>query len=145
MDETAAFEGSTLQVLVMDEVDRMLDLGFKSSVDMILKNLPTQRQTLLFSATVGKSIRDLGRLNMRPDYENIQIDNFDMVKSLAEAGAEQNEDEKLKSITPQKLLHYYMELGIDEKLDTLFSFLKSHSKQKVLVFMSSIKQVRFAF
>ena len=38
-----------------------------------------------------------------------------------------------------------MELGIEEKLDTLFSFLKSHSKQKVLVFMSSIKQVRFAF
>jgi ATP-dependent RNA helicase DDX10/DBP4 len=100
MDETASFEGSTLQVLVMDEVDRMLDLGFKSSVDMILKNLPTERQTLLFSATVGKSIRDLGRLNMRPDYENIQIDNFDMVKSQAETGAEQNEDEKLKSITP---------------------------------------------
>jgi ATP-dependent RNA helicase DDX10/DBP4 len=100
MDETSSFEGSTLQVLVMDEVDRMLDLGFKSSVDMILKNLPTQRQTLLFSATVGKSIRDLGRLNMRPDYENIQIDNFDMVKSQAETGVEQNEDEKLKSITP---------------------------------------------
>jgi len=64
MDETSSFEASTLQVLVMDEVDRMLDLGFKSSVDMILRNLPKERQTLLFSATVGKSIKDLGRLNM---------------------------------------------------------------------------------
>lgn len=43
------------------------------------------------------------------------------------------------------LLHYYMELGVDEKLDTLFSFLKLHQKQKILVFFSSRKQVRFAY
>jgi len=38
-----------------------------------------------------------------------------------------------------------MELKIDEKLDTLFSFLKLHQKQKILVFFSSRKQVRFAY
>jgi ATP-dependent RNA helicase DDX10/DBP4 len=38
-----------------------------------------------------------------------------------------------------------MTLKIDEKLDTLFSFLKSHMKCKVLVFMASIKQVRFTY
>lgn len=38
-----------------------------------------------------------------------------------------------------------MEVGIDEKLDMLFSFLKQHQKQKVLVFFSSRKQVRFAY
>ena len=38
-----------------------------------------------------------------------------------------------------------MELKIDEKMDTLFSFLKSHAKQKILIFVSSIKQVRFTF
>lgn len=92
MDETSSFEASTLQVLVMDEVDRMLDLGFKSSVDMILRNLPKERQTLLFSATVGKSIKDLGRLNMQPDYENIQIDNFDKIEDLAGTGEEKNEE-----------------------------------------------------
>lgn len=133
----------------MDEVDRMLDMGFKKDVDMILSNLPKKKQCLLFSATVGKSIRDVARLNMDTDFESIQIDNYAVVTSKAE-GAEDDVDEdgndiKLKSITPQKLLHYHMELEIDEKLDTLFSFIKSHQKAKILVFMSTIKQVRFAY
>jgi ATP-dependent RNA helicase DDX10/DBP4 len=51
----------------------------------------------------------------------------------------------MKSITPVKLLHYYMELPIEEKLDTLFSFVKAHPKSKVIVFFSSRKQVRFAY
>jgi len=38
-----------------------------------------------------------------------------------------------------------MELGIEDKLDTLFSFIKSHQKHKILVFMSTIKQVRFTY
>ena len=54
-------------------------------------------------------------------------------------------DSKLKSITPTTLLHYYMEVKIEDKLDILFSFLKSHLKQKILVFFSSRKQVRFAY
>ena len=53
--------------------------------------------------------------------------------------------EKIKSITPVKLLHYYMEMKIEDKLDTLFSFLKSHPKSKCLVFFSARKQVRFAY
>ena len=51
----------------------------------------------------------------------------------------------MKSITPTTLLHYHMELPIEDKLDTLFSFLKTHQKQKILVFFSSRKQVRFAY
>lgn len=58
---------------------------------------------------------------------------------------EQEETEKLKSITPVKLLHYYMTLKIDEKLDTLFSFIKAHPKSKILVFFSARKQVRYAY
>lgn len=50
-----------------------------------------------------------------------------------------------RNITPTKLLHYYMELKIEEKMDTLFSFLKSHTKQKILIFVSSIKQVRYTY
>jgi ATP-dependent RNA helicase DDX10/DBP4 len=38
-----------------------------------------------------------------------------------------------------------MELKIEEKMDTLFSFLKSHTKQKILIFVSSIKQVRYTY
>lgn len=52
MDETPGFEPSSLQLLVLDEADRILDMGFAATLDAILDNLPTHgRQTLLFSAT----------------------------------------------------------------------------------------------
>lgn len=52
MDETPGFEPSNLQLLVLDEADRILDMGFAATLDAILDNLPTEgRQTFLFSAT----------------------------------------------------------------------------------------------
>ena len=79
------------------------------------------------------------------------IHDFDSIESRANdyGGAETAEDkaltEQLKSITPVKLLHYYMQVNIEEKLDTLFSFLKSHKSSKCIVFFSACKQVRFAY
>ena len=46
---------------------------------------------------------------------------------------------------PNQLMQYYMKLRIEEKLDTLFSFLKTHPKSKILVFLSSCKQTRFVY
>ena len=47
------------QVLVLDEADRILDMGFAATLNAILENLPRQRQTLLFSATQTKSVRSV--------------------------------------------------------------------------------------
>jgi len=54
MDQTAAFEVDNLQMLVLDEADRIMDMGFQSSVDAIIEHLPKQRQTMLFSATADE-------------------------------------------------------------------------------------------
>ena len=81
LDETIEFDGSNLQVLVLDEVDRMLDMGFKREVDEIIRNLPRKKQTLLFSATVTKSLKDLARINMSKEPEYIQIHDFDHMES----------------------------------------------------------------
>ena len=43
MDETALFNGDNLQILVMDEVDRLMDLGFKDDIDNIVQFLPKDR------------------------------------------------------------------------------------------------------
>ena len=42
---------------VLDEADRILDMGFSATLDAILENLPAQRQTMLFSATQTKSVK----------------------------------------------------------------------------------------
>ncbi len=57
------------QLLVLDEADRCLDMGFSDTLNHIVTNLPTQRQTLLFSATQTSNVRDLARLSLRePQY-----------------------------------------------------------------------------
>ena len=65
LEETAGFDGSALQLLVLDEADRILDMGFQAQLDGILSYLPTQRQTMLFSATQTKSVKDLARLSLK--------------------------------------------------------------------------------
>ncbi|WP_373185534.1 DEAD/DEAH box helicase [Halopseudomonas sp.] len=54
-----------LQMLVLDEADRMLDLGFAEELDQIFSALPRKRQTLLFSATFSEAIRTLGKELLR--------------------------------------------------------------------------------
>lgn len=65
MDETTGFEAINLQILVLDEADRILDMGFAKTLNAILENLPKDRQTLLFSATQTKSVKDLARLSLK--------------------------------------------------------------------------------
>ena len=54
MNESEGFDPSNMKVLIFDEVDRILDMGFKDSIDQIMRNLPKGVQTVLFSATIGK-------------------------------------------------------------------------------------------
>ncbi|SDG57593.1 MULTISPECIES: DEAD/DEAH box helicase [unclassified Duganella] len=62
-----------LQTLVLDEADRMLDLGFERDLDILLEALPRQRQTLLFSATFSDEIRKLAK-GMLKDAVSIQVE-----------------------------------------------------------------------
>lgn len=59
--ERGAVQLSTIEVLVLDEADRMLDMGFLPAIRRVLSLLPAKRQTLLFSATMSSSIEQLAR------------------------------------------------------------------------------------
>jgi ATP-dependent RNA helicase DeaD len=56
---------SQIEVLVLDEADEMLNMGFQEDVEFVMAHLPEQRQTALFSATIPDPIRDLSRKYMR--------------------------------------------------------------------------------
>ena len=126
MDETVGFDCSTLKILVLDEADRILDLGFQHTVNAIIENLPSERQTLLFSATQTKSVRDLARLSLvEPEYVSVH--------------------ENSKHSTPQQLVQSYVTCKLPDKLSVLYSFIRSHLSSKIIVFMSSCKQVKFVY
>ena len=63
--ERGAIDFSGLETLVLDEADRMLDMGFWPAIQRVLKALPAKRQTLLFSATMSSEIERLARTTMR--------------------------------------------------------------------------------
>ena len=126
LDQTAAFETGNLRMLVLDEADRIMDLGFQSTVDALVEHLPRDRQTLLFSATQTKKVSDLARLSLRdPEYVSVH--------------------ESASSATPASLRQNYVVTPLPEKLDTLWSFIRANVKAKTLVFLSSGKQVRFVY
>ncbi|KAJ7805747.1 P-loop containing nucleoside triphosphate hydrolase protein [Mycena olivaceomarginata] len=129
MDQTVGFEADNLQVLVLDEADRILDMGFSRTLSALLSHLPKSRQTLLFSATQTDSVNDLARLSLK---DPVHI-------GIGDTGS------STSSAIPPNLEHHYLSCTLDQKLSILWGFIKTHLQSKTLVFLSSCKQVRFVF
>ncbi|KAJ6444932.1 ATP-dependent RNA helicase DBP4 [Purpureocillium lavendulum] len=126
LDQTAGFDADNLQILVLDEADRIMDMGFQSAVDALVEHLPKTRQTLMFSATQSKKVSDLARLSLKdPEYVSVH--------------------EAATTATPTNLQQHYITTPLPEKLDTLYGFIKANLKSKIIVFLSSGKQVRFVY
>lgn len=129
LDQNASLNCDNLRLLVLDEADRILDLGFSKTIKCILEFLPKSRQTLLFSATETKDVNSLARAFVK---------NYNVIK-LEEHG-------KNDYILPSNLENYFVRIShVGLKLEYLFSFLRYYSKSKILVFVSSCKQVRFVY
>lgn len=104
---------SHIEVLVIDEADRMFDMGFVADIRKIIQSVPTERQTMLFSATLSKEVRDL-TANIQKQPRTIQI------------GAPRNPAE---SVTQ----HIYP-VTKEQKLPLLLHMLEYQEMDSVLVF-----------
>ncbi len=143
-----------LQMLVLDEADRILDMGFAKTLDAILEHLPKERQTLLFSATQTKSLKALARLSLRsPQYVSVMARTQEEREEMEgkgdegdgeKEGKEGSDDAQIVG-TPMRLSQSYTVIPSHEKLAVLWSFLKTHLNAKIIVFFATGKQVRFAF
>lgn len=156
LEQTPTMDPNQVQMLVLDEADRLLDLGFKTQLTRIIEYMPTSRQTMLFSATQTKSVKALARLSLRkPEYVSV-LNIQDSAQAEAASNSEKPMNKALETVskggmhndrgkapTPANLAQAYAVCQLPNKVDVLYSFIRSHLKSKVIVFLSSCRQVQF--
>uniref|UniRef100_A0A667Y8D7 ATP-dependent RNA helicase n=1 Tax=Myripristis murdjan TaxID=586833 RepID=A0A667Y8D7_9TELE len=119
----------SLDVLVLDEADRLLDMGFEASLNTILGYLPKQRRTGLFSATQTQELEKLVRAGLR---NPVRI-------TVKEKGVAASSTQK----TPSRLSNYYTICRAEDKFNNLVAFLRQHKHEKHLVFFSTCACVEY--
>lgn len=114
-----------LQSLILDEVDRIMEVGFEEELKQIVNLLPKRRQTMLFSATQTEKIDALSKLALKKEPFYVGVDDHEDVATVS--GLEQG----------------YIVCPSDKRLLVLFTFLKKNRKKKVMVFFSSCMSVKY--
>lgn len=125
LQNTSGFVVRNLQCLVVDETDRVLELGFEEEMKQIVKLLPTKRQTMMFSATQTSNVTDLARLSIKNKPIAVSVD----------TDAEQ--------ATVSTLEQGYVVCPSEKRFLLLFTFLRRNLKKKVMVFFSSCNSVKY--
>lgn len=126
LQNTPGFIFKNIKAFVIDEADRILEVGFEDEMRQIVKILPKEeRQTMLFSATQTTKVEDLARISLRqgPLYINV--------------------DHRKEHSTVEGLEQGYVICDSDLRFRLLFTFLKKHTKKKVIVFFSSCNCVKY--
>ncbi|CCW68914.1 unnamed protein product [Phytomonas sp. Hart1] len=118
------FDCAAFELLVLDEADRLLEFGFKAKLDALLKRLPKQRRTGMFSATQTKELAAIARVGMR--------NAISITVRLHSAGG--GEVDRSKPQIPDRLRNFYAFSPASEKLDRLLEFLAAHREAKVVVY-----------
>ncbi len=104
---------STVEILILDEADRMLDMGFIHDVKKVLALVPKDKQSLLFSATFSDEIRDLAN-NLLKDPQSIQV--------------------TPRNTTVQRITQVIHPVGRAKKKEVLLHIIQQHNWSQVLVF-----------
>ncbi len=112
---------SKIKLLVLDEADRMFDMGFIDDVRKIIQTCPKQRQTLFFSATISLKVKRLGREYM-----------FNPTEVRAK-----------NQVDPSKLKQIYYNVDKNLKLSLLVHLLKNENRGLVMIFCNTRRNVDF--
>ncbi|MFC3717379.1 ATP-dependent RNA helicase DbpA [Luteimonas soli] len=110
---------SAVRTLVLDEADRMLDMGFEDQIRDIVRKLPKDRQTLLFSATFPEAIRSLGNAMLR-----------EAVEVSVGSGSE-----------PATIEQLFFEVESSRRAPTIAALLMRHQPESCVVFCNTRRDV----
>ncbi|WP_246367026.1 DEAD/DEAH box helicase [Paraliobacillus salinarum] len=111
---------SNVHTAVLDEADEMLNMGFIDDIRDILKAIPEERQTLLFSATMPKEIREIATTLMKKP-EEVKV--------------------KAKEMTVSNINQFFVEVNEKQKFDTLTNLLDIHAPELAIIFGRTKKRV----
>ncbi len=109
-----------VRMVILDEADEMLNMGFREDIEFILKRVPTTRQTVLFSATVPRPIEEMIRLYTR-DPRRIRIE--------------------AKALTVPTVEQVYFEIDRRWKTEALFRLIELHDVKLGIVFCNTQRMV----
>ncbi|XP_078489121.1 ATP-dependent RNA helicase DDX55-like [Ciona intestinalis] len=126
----------SLEVLILDEADRLLDLGFHRTLTTILGYLPKQRRTGLFSATQTTEVVQLMKAGMR---NPVKISVKEKKHDLEFASLDQSGVTK----TPSSLQNQYTICRACEKFNSLMNFVTKKKDEKILLFFSTCACVEY--
>jgi ATP-dependent RNA helicase DDX18/HAS1 len=126
LQNTEDFNFKNLCMLIIDEADAILKNGFEDELKEIIKILPNERQSLLFSATLSKKVENLITLSLNsPTYIDINA-------------------QKNLSLTVDNLEHGYIFVKPEKKFLFLYTFIKKHiHTKKVMIFFATCLEVKF--
>ena len=110
---------NNIEFLVLDEADRMLDMGFIDDVNSLLQKLPKKRQTFLFSATMSPAVKDLAK-TILTRHETISVSK--------------------DNATADTVNHVVYPVGELQKAELFVELIEKHNWFKVLVFTSTKRQ-----
>jgi ATP-dependent RNA helicase DeaD len=111
---------NSLKILVLDEADEMLNMGFREDIDIILQDLPLERQTLLFSATLSAEIKEIAKLYLNDPKQVLAVH---------------------KEMTIPSVEQFYLEVRESSKLELLSRMIDAKNIRLGLVFCNTKKKV----